>query len=49
MKWSYIKTGTDTSLVDYATRFSIEGKCTWQANILDYILSLYNKNTFRRC
>lgn len=49
MKWSYIETDTDTALVDYATRFSIEDKCTWQANTLDYILSLYNKNTFRRC
>lgn len=49
MKWSYIKNDTDTALVHYAQNRSIEDKCTWQANTLDYILSLYNKKTFRRC
>lgn len=49
MNWSYINTDKDSALVDYATRFKIEDKCTWQANTLDYILSFYNKNTFRRC
>lgn len=49
MNWSYISTDKDSALVDYATRFTIEDKCTWQANTLDYILSLYNKTTFRRC
>lgn len=49
MNWSYISTDKDSALVDYASRFTIEDKCTWQANTLDYILSLYNKKTFRRC
>lgn len=49
MKWSYIENDSDTALVHYAQQRSIEDKCTWQANTLDYILSLYNKKTFRRC
>ena len=49
MKWSYIENDSDTALVHYAQQRNIEDKCTWQANTLDYILSLYNKKTFRRC
>lgn len=49
MKWSYIENDSDNALVHYAQQRSIEDKCTWQANTLDYILSLYNKKTFRRC
>jgi len=49
MKWSYIENDSDTALVHYAQQQNIEDKCTWQANTLDYILSLYNKKTFRRC
>lgn len=49
MNWSYIPEDKDGALVDYATKNSIEGKCTWQADTLDYLLSFYNKTTFRRC
>tara|TARA_R100000951_G_scaffold115978_2_gene125977 strand:- start:2544 stop:3185 length:642 start_codon:yes stop_codon:yes gene_type:complete len=49
MKWSYIKNDSDTALVNYAQQRNIEDKCTWQANTLEYILSVYNKKTFRRC
>lgn len=49
MNWSYINTDKDIALVNYATQSTIEDKCTWQSNTLDYILSLYNRNTFRRC
>ena len=49
MNWSYIPEDKDGALVTYATTVPIEGKCTWQADTLDYLLSFYNKNTFRRC
>lgn len=49
MKWSHIENDSDTALVHYAQQRSIEDKCTWQSNTLEYILSVYNKKTFRRC
>lgn len=49
MKWSHIENDSDTALVHYAQQRSIEDKCTWQSNTLEYILSIYNKKTFRRC
>lgn len=49
MKWSYIENDTDTALVQYAKTTEIESKCTWQANTLGYVMSFYNKKTFRRC
>ncbi len=49
MNWSYLPEDKDTALVDYAKNNSIEGKCTWQSDTLDYLLSFYNKTTFRRC
>ena len=29
MNWSYIPEDKDVALVEYATKNSIEGKCTW--------------------
>ena len=49
MNWSYIPEDKDGALVEYATKNSIEGKCTWQSDTLGYLLSFYNKTTFRRC
>ena len=49
MKWSHIEGDTDSALVNYANNVNIEDHCTWQSFTLDYILSFYNKKTFRRC
>lgn len=49
MNWSYIPEDNDVALVHYATKTQIEDHCTWQSHTLDYILSFYNKKTFRRC
>ena len=49
MNWSYIPEDKDSSLVHYVTKTQIEDHCTWQSHTLDYILSFYNKKTFRRC
>lgn len=49
MKWSYILDDKDTALTRYATSKSIEDKCTWQADTLEYILENYSNKSFRRC